>query len=62
MTATTPVTITEVAIANLNAVNSSPTVLGNTTHFTATATGSNITYAWNFGDGAKRRRRHNCVA
>ncbi|CAG0932269.1 Serine protease AprX [Thermoflexales bacterium] len=48
---TTPVTITDAAITNLNAVNSSPTALGNTTHFTATANGSSIVYAWNFGDG-----------
>lgn len=49
--ATTPVTITDAAITNLNAVNNSPTALGNTTHFTATANGSNIAYTWNFGDG-----------
>jgi PKD repeat protein len=49
--ATTPVTITDAAITNLSAVNSSPTALGNTTHFTATATGSSIAYTWNFGDG-----------
>jgi PKD repeat protein len=35
----------------LNAVNSSPTALGSTTHFTATANGSSIAYTWNFGDG-----------
>ena len=51
VTATTHVTITDAPIANLSAVNSSPTTLGSATHFTATANGSNITYTWNFGDG-----------
>ena len=50
--ATTRVTITDQAILNLVAINDSPTVLGNTTALTATATGSNIVYTWNFGDGA----------
>jgi PKD repeat protein len=49
--ATTPVTITDAAIANLNAVNSSPTGLSEVTYFTATASGSNIAYIWDFGDG-----------
>jgi PKD repeat protein len=51
LTATTRVTITDATITNLSAINSSPTGLGNMTYFTATATGSNITFAWNFGDG-----------
>jgi hypothetical protein len=41
----------DVPISGLQAANSGPTVLGDTTYFTATATGSNITYWWNFGDG-----------
>ena len=32
--------------------NSSPTMLGQTTFFTATAAGSNIVYAWAFGDNS----------
>ncbi len=51
VTATTRITITDVAITNLNAVNSSPTGLGQQTTFTATAIGSNISYTWGFGDG-----------
>ena len=39
-------------ITGLNAASSSPTVLGQSTNFTATlSTGSNITYTWDFGDG-----------
>jgi PKD repeat protein len=49
--ATTPVTITDASITGLSAVNSSPTTLGQATFFTATATGSNIVYTWDFGDG-----------
>ena len=52
LTGTTPVTITDQPILNLVAVNDSPTLLGQTTHLTATATGSNIAYTWAFGDGA----------
>jgi PKD repeat protein len=51
LTTTTRVTITDQPILNLTAINDSPTVLGNTTHLTATATGSNIFYTWAFGDG-----------
>ena len=40
------------AITNLVAMNSSPTLLGQTTWFTVTATGDDITYSWSFGDGA----------
>ena len=43
--------VTDTTITGLTALNSSPTRLRNTTYFTATATGSNITYHWNFGDG-----------
>lgn len=40
-------------INGLTATNDSPTVLGSATHFTATVTaGNNISYTWNFGDGA----------
>ncbi len=49
---TTVITINDVPISGLNAVNNSPTLLGQTTRLTATiSTGSNVTYAWNFGDG-----------
>jgi uncharacterized repeat protein (TIGR01451 family) len=51
-TATTPVTITDVPITGLTAVNDSPTVVGQTTTFTATVTdGTNVAYTWDFGDG-----------
>ncbi len=44
--------IEDTPIANLNASNSSPTALSHSTAFTATiSTGSNVSYAWNFGDG-----------
>lgn len=49
------VTVTEsaVAIAGLAAENSSPTQLGNPTFFAATITaGSDVSYLWDFGDGA----------
>jgi hypothetical protein len=40
-------------IAGLSAINDSPTRLGEATTLTATVTsGSNVTYTWNFGDGA----------
>ncbi|HTP11094.1 MAG TPA: PKD domain-containing protein, partial [Anaerolineae bacterium] len=51
--ATTSVTVVDVPISGLNAANSSPTRLGSATNFTATiSSGSNVAYAWNFGDGA----------
>jgi hypothetical protein len=51
-TTTTTVTITDVPIEGLAAVNDSPTLLGGTTTFTATITaGSNVDYTWDFGDG-----------
>jgi PKD repeat protein len=52
VTTTTAVTITDIPVTGLAAQNSSPTVLGNATFFTSTiVTGTNVTYAWNFGDG-----------
>jgi len=52
VTDTTAVTITDVPIAGLDAVNDSPTELGSATTITATITaGSNVTYTWAFGDG-----------
>jgi len=40
-------------ITGLQAENDSPTILGFTTHFTASAGGgSNISYIWDFGDGS----------
>jgi len=49
---TTIVTVTDEAIAGLTADNSSPTILGHTTFFTANlASGSNVSYHWAFGDG-----------
>ncbi len=39
-------------ITGLAATNSSPTSLGNTTNFSATIiSGTNVSYAWQFGDG-----------
>jgi uncharacterized repeat protein (TIGR01451 family) len=41
-----------VSPAGLSASNSSPTILGAETSFTATVTaGTDVTYTWNFGDG-----------
>jgi hypothetical protein len=52
VTATTPVTITDVPIEGLVATSDSPTPLGRLTTMTATITvGSNVLYAWTFGDG-----------
>lgn len=46
------VTVIDEAIIGLTAANDGPTVLGNTTAFSATQTsGTNITYLWDFGDG-----------
>ncbi len=51
-TATTVVTVTDIAITGLAAQNSSPTILGRTTYLTASiSAGSNVTYVWAFGDG-----------
>jgi uncharacterized repeat protein (TIGR01451 family) len=49
---TTSVTITDNPIAGLTASNDGPMLVGEPTHFSATITGgSNVTYAWTFGDG-----------
>jgi uncharacterized repeat protein (TIGR01451 family) len=49
----THVVAVEEPILGVIATNDSPTVLGDPTTFTATVTaGSNVTYAWDFGDGA----------
>jgi CSLREA domain-containing protein len=49
---TTLVVITDVPIDGLSASNDSPTLLGSLTTMSATVTaGSNIIYAWDFGDG-----------
>jgi PKD repeat protein len=46
------VTVNDLSIAGLNAVNNSPTIVGHTTRFTATiSSGTNVVYTWNFGDG-----------
>ena len=46
------VTVTDQPLAGLAAINNSPTILSQATTFTATKTaGTNVTYAWNFGDG-----------
>jgi PKD repeat protein len=51
VTATTMVTITDIPITGLAAVNDSPTVLGQATTLTASVgTGSNVVYTWAFGD------------
>src|SRR5574340_424890 len=50
--ATTTVTVPDMPIVGLNAVNDSPTVLGQTTTLTATVTsGTGVSYTWAFGDG-----------
>jgi uncharacterized repeat protein (TIGR01451 family) len=52
LTATTTVTISDIPIDGLEALNDSPTVLGEPTALAATVTaGSNVTYTWAFGDG-----------
>jgi uncharacterized repeat protein (TIGR01451 family) len=52
LTATTSVTITDVPVAGLKAVNDGPTMLGSATTLTATVTaGTHVTYTWAFGDG-----------
>ena len=51
--ASTNVSIVDVSITGLTAVNSSPTIIGDSTAFTATiGSGTNVVYAWDFGDGA----------
>jgi PKD repeat protein len=54
VTAATSVTVTDPdePIQGLTAANSSPVTLAETVHLTATvAAGSNVVYAWDFGDG-----------
>lgn len=46
------ITVRDSAITNAALTSNSPTTLGQTTTLTATATGSNLTYVWNFGDGS----------
>ncbi|CAG0937255.1 partial Minor extracellular protease vpr, partial [Thermoflexales bacterium] len=49
---TATITVTDVPISGLSAINDSPTQLGDVTHFTATLNaGANVTYTWDFGDG-----------
>ena len=51
LTSTTVVTVQE-AISGLTAVNDSPTIEGAVTNLTATvASGSDVTYSWDYGDG-----------
>jgi len=53
VTGTHAITITDVPPDGLLAINDSPTLLGSSTTFTATITaGTNVTFAWDFGDGA----------
>jgi hypothetical protein len=48
----TVVTVQDIPISNLTAINSSPTPLNDVTTFTATiSSGSHVTYTWDFGDG-----------
>lgn len=51
-TATLSIIDDDITINGLNAVNDGPTVLSNLTGLTATvATGNNVTFEWDFGDG-----------
>jgi formylglycine-generating enzyme required for sulfatase activity len=51
--ASTQVSVIDRAITGLSAANSGPTRLASTTSFTATILGgSNVSYAWAFGDGS----------
>ena len=52
-TATMTVTVTDVPISGLVAINDGPTPPGQATTLTATITaGSNVSYTWNLGDGS----------
>ncbi len=44
--------VTDTSITDLRVINSSPNVVGNPTVLTATASGDNIVYTWNLGDGS----------
>lgn len=46
------VTVGDTPITNLVITHNGPIIVGETVNYTATATGSNIVYQWNFGDGA----------
>ncbi len=49
----------EIPILGLSALNSSPTLLGFSTTFTASIqTGTNVTYSWGFGDGSYASGAH----
>jgi PKD repeat protein len=48
----TLVNVTSSAPQDVTASNNGPTVLGQATTLTATASGTGLTYTWNFGDGA----------
>jgi PKD repeat protein len=53
VTGTTVVEVVDAPLAGLVAQSSSPTTLGAITRFTATlSSGTNVAYAWAFGDGA----------
>ena len=52
------ITVNDIGPANLVATSSSPTHLGHSTAFTATASGSNVTFTWAFGDGATTTGSH----
>jgi len=49
--ATVLITVQDSAPQNVTATNNSPTVLGQATRLSATATGSNLVYTWTLGDG-----------
>lgn len=52
ITATMPITITDVSITGLTMTNDSPQVVGESVSFTATvASGTGVVYQWDFGDG-----------
>ncbi|MBN1318301.1 MAG: PKD domain-containing protein, partial [Anaerolineales bacterium] len=51
--ATTRVTVTDIPVAGLSAINNSPTPIGGSTTLAATITaGSNVIFTWDFGDGS----------
>jgi PKD repeat protein len=53
LTRTAYITATDAPIVGLAAFNSSPTISGDATLFTATITaGTNVSYTWNFGDNS----------
>ena len=58
VTATTRITVTEAPITGLSATNDGPTLLGGITTLEASvASGSNVAYTWNSGDGHIRSGR-----